>query len=322
MRAADLERAMAERGMIAADATPLPFGSAGRPWFVSVVLGGAGWLASLFAFLFVLLLFEPNTPGEASVAGVILLAAGFGLYAAGRDSAFVEQLALALSLAGQFALLYAVGDGTESATATAACATVLSLAVVVAMPNGFAKTLSAVFACIAWSLTIRFGFWGESWFDDPSQTVAFGPALAGWLTIWAPVAVGVLVLVRREAEWMATGARRIARPALTGLLLALALGTWTSEPFAALAFWTPAGEAPTNWLAVWPLLGVAAALFAALCAFRLRHSPMIGVAIAGALLHVMQFYYLLGVSLVVKSYVMLAVGVGLLLAARRLRLSA
>ena len=71
-----------------------------------------------------------------------------------------------------------------------------------------------------------------------------------------------------------------------------------------------------NWLVVWPLLAVAAALFAGLCAFRLRHRALIGVAIAGALLHLIQFYYLLGVSLVVKSYIMLALGTALLLAAR------
>ena len=322
MRTAELERALSERGLIATDATPVPFGSAGRPWYVSVVLGGAGWLASMFAFLFVLLLFEPNTPPEAAVAGVILLGAGFGLYAADRDNAFFEQLALALSLAGQFALLYAVGDLTNSATPVAAVATVLSAAVVIAMPNAFAKTLSAFFACVAWSLTVRLGVWGEDWFDRSRQAVAFVPALIGWLAIWIPVAFAVHVLIRREAEWMATSARRVARPALTGLLLALAVGTWSSEPFAAFSIRAPGTEAATNWLAVWPFLGIAAALFAAVCAFRLRHHPMIGVAIAGALLHVMQFYYLLGVSLVVKSYVMLVVGGGLLLAARRLRLRA
>jgi uncharacterized membrane protein len=103
-------------------------------------------------------------------------------------------------------------------------------------------------------------------------------------------------------------------------MLALSVGTWASEPFAALPWRTPPSEIPVNWLTLWPLLGVAAALFAGVCAFRLRHRAMIGVAIAGALLHLVQFYYLLGVSLVVKSYIMLALGGGLLLAARWMRL--
>lgn len=318
MRATDLADAMVRRGLIAGDAEPLPFGAAGRPWYVSAVLGGAGWLASLFGFLFVALLFEPDTTGEILLAGVVMLGAGFGLYAADRDSAFFEQLALALSLAGQIALIWAVADWTESAAATAGFTAVLTAALAVALPNRFAKLLSAFFACVAWSLTIRFGWWGEDSFGGPELTVALVPALIGWMVIWIPVGLGVHVLIERETEWMATSARRIARPALTGLLLALSVGTWTSEPFAALTFWAGFGQTSTSWLALWPLLGVAAALFAAVCAYRLQHRALIGVAIAGALLHVVQFYYLLGVRLVTKSYIMLAVGAVLLLAARRI----
>lgn len=319
MRARDLEEAMARQGLIAADATPLPFGAAGRPWYVAAVLGGAGWLASIFAFLFVFVLFEPDSPGGAAFAGLVMLAAGYGLYAADRDSAFFEQLALALSLAGQIALIYAVAEATDSATATAAFAAALSAALVVSVPNAFAKVLSTLFACVAWALTVRFGWWGEDAFDGPRRAVALLPALLGWLVIWVPVAVGTHALVEREARWMASTARRIARPALTGLLLALCFGTWTSEPFAALTIWTTSVEMPTNWLVLWPLLGVAAALFAAVCAMRLRHRALLGFAIAGALLHLVQFYYLLGVPLVVKSYIMLGLGAALLLAARRLR---
>ena len=319
MRPRDLEKTMADLGLIAPDATPLPFGAAGRPWYVSAVLGGAGWLASLFAFLFVFLLFEPDTPAGAAFAGTVMLTAGFGLYAADRGSAFFEQLALALSLAGQLALIYAVAEATDSATGAAAFAAGLSGMLAVSVPNAFAKVLSAFFACIAWALTVRIGWWGEGGFDGPERAVALVPALIGWLAIWIPIAAGTHVLIEREAEWMASRTRGVARPALTGLLLAMSLGTWTSEPFAALRFWTPTGEVAANWLVLWPLLGVTAAMFAASCAFRLRHVAMIGVAITGALLHLVQFYYLLGVPLVLKSYIMLAVGSVLLLAARRLR---
>lgn len=319
MRATELADAMARRGLIASDAPPLAFGAAGRPWYVSVVLGAAGWLASLFGFLFVLQLFEPDTTADFLMAGVVMLGAGYGLYAVDRDSAFFEQLALALSLAGQIALIVGVADATESPAATAGFTALLSVAVVVALPNHFAKLLSAFFACVAWALTVRLGWWGEESLTDPDLAVALVPALVGWMIIWIPIAHGVHRLIDREADWMATKARRIARPALTGLLLGLSVGTWASEPFAALAFWGPSSSTATNWLVVWPLLGVAAALFAAVCAYRLRHRAMVGVAIAGALLHTVQFYYLLGVSLVTKAYIMLALGVVLLLAARGIR---
>lgn len=319
MRIVDFERVMAERGLIPADAPTLPFGAVGRPWYVSVVLGGAGWLASLFTLLFVVVLFEPDTAAASMILGTIMLGAGFGLYAADRDNAFFEQLALALSLAGQLALMYSVAEATDSAVAVAAFTTALSLAMVLWLPNHFAKMLSAFFACVAWALVVRIGWWGENLFDQGRFAVSLVPALVGWFLIWVPIALALHVLIARETQWMAADTHRVARPALTGLMLALSVGTWASEPFAALPFQTPPSDVPVNWLTVWPLLGVAAALFSGVYAFRLRHRAMIGVAIAGALLHVMQFYYLLGVSLVVKSYIMLALGVGLLLAARSMR---
>jgi len=315
----DFESVMAEHGLIDPQASPLPFGADGRPWYVSLVLGGAGWLASFFMLAFVFILFEPDSSATAAVLGAIMLGAGFGLYAADRDNAFFEQLALALSLAGQLALMYAVADATESAVAVAAFATLQSAALVFVLPNHFARLLSAFFACVSWALVVRLGWWGENLFDQGRLAVSFAPALLGWCLIWLPVGVGVHALIEREPRWMASDTRRLARPALTGLMFALAFGTWASEPFGTLPFRTPPSDVPVNWLTLWPLLGVAAALFAGLCAFRLRHRAMIGVAIAGALLHLVQFYYLLGVSLVVKSYIMLVLGGLLLLVARFVR---
>ena len=66
---------------------------------------------------------------------------------------------------------------------------------------------------------------------------------------------------------------------------------------------------------LWPLLGALAALFAAYCAFLLRTRALIGLAIAGALLHISQFYYVLGATLVMKSLIMLADGGACLAAA-------
>lgn len=316
MSTRDLERAMADRGLIPADGPPLAFGAEGRPWFVTLLLGAAGWLASLFALVFVFLLFGPDTPVGATVLGVLMLGIGLGLYASDRGDAFFEQLALALTLAGQLALMYAVGDATDSGVAVAAFTAGLSTILVFGIPNHFARALSAFFACVAWGLFVRLAGWGGNPFEPSRAAVALVPALLGWIGVWGPIAVGVHVLIAREARWMATAARQTARPALTGLLVALSFGTWSSEPFAALPFIAPPGEVPVNWLALWPLLGVAAALFAAVSAFRLRHRPLVGVAIAGALLHGVHFYYLLGLSLVVKSYLMAAIGVALLLLAR------
>src|SRR5690606_24827142 len=154
--------------------------------------------------------------------------------------------------------------GTDSATDTAAIAMIMQIGIVLAFPNRFAKLLAAFLACVTWALTVRFALWGGGSLGDTLAAVALGPALFGWAVIWLPVAAGVRWLIANEARWMATDTRRLVRPALTGMIAALALATWVSEPFSALPMWLPEGV-PTNWLAIWPLLAVGLALYAAIC---------------------------------------------------------
>ena len=91
--------ALAKHGVLRADAQVPETSRSDRPWFVGVLLGTAGWMAGVFALVFVALLFKPSGTVELATAGVILLAAAFTLYASDRESAFFDQLALALSIA-------------------------------------------------------------------------------------------------------------------------------------------------------------------------------------------------------------------------------
>jgi hypothetical protein len=305
-----LTQALIARGILGPDAS-LPAAAEHRPWFVGAVLGAAGWLAGICALAFVAMLFKPHGAGQFSLIGLVLLAAAFGLYAVDRENAFFDQLALALSVAGQIALTWAAGVATHSAAGTAACAGVLQLAILAVMPNRFARTLAAFFACIAWALTIRLTWWGQDSLFNSSRDVALGPALLGWFAIWVPVGLAAEALVRTESRWIASPWRRIVRPALTGLVAALAVGSWASEPLAGLQIWEQTASR-SNWLALWPLFAFLAALFATFCAFRVRNRALIGLGIGGALLHVSQFYFLLGTTLIVKSILMLVVGAALL----------
>jgi hypothetical protein len=310
--ATELATALAERGLLAGAPSPPDEAGSERPWFVSAVLGAAGWLAGVFVLLFVYLVFEPDSAPELGLAGSILVTAAYGLYRIDRRGSFFAQLALALSIAGQIALCASFAVATESAALTAALAAFVQLGLLFVMPNALARTLAAFFACVASALAVRFAWWDRSWFDSRTAAVALVPALLGWLAIWAPIAAAAEWLVRRERDWLATPLRGIARTAASGVIAALAVGTWASEPFASLPF---ARTGFSNWLALWPLLGAAAAAYAALCAVRFRSRALLGLAIAGALLHAVQFYFVLGVGLVMKSAIMAAVGAALLAAA-------
>jgi hypothetical protein len=290
-----------------------------RPWFVAFLLGGAGWFAGIFVLMFIGELFRPDSASGLALAGILLLASAYGLYAADRDSAFFDQLALALSMAGQLSLTASAWEFTHSAAATAGLLAVLQCLLVLVMPNRLARAIAACFACLAWAFAIRFAWWDDDWLPRSTrQGAALLPALAGWLVIWGPLLALTFIAIEREAQWMARGWQRIIRPALDGTLVALAFGTFVSEPLATLSILAP-NEHPTNWLALWPLLAVGAALCAALYAFRLRNTALLGCALVGALIHVVHFYLALGTTLLIKSIIMIATGIGLLLAAHVLR---
>ena len=315
MSVSDLADELLRRRLIESASTP-PEPSNERPWFISVVLGFSGWLAGIFALGCVALWFKPDTPVEIAIIGLTLLLGAFGLYLADRSGAFFDQLALALSIAGQIALTWAASDATKSEAATAALVALMQVILLFVMPNALAKVLATFFACCAWALTIRFAWWDQGKFLSDSQAVPLLPALIGWFAVWIPIVVAVHALIKSERAWMASDLRRLARPALRGLLVSLAAATWVSEP--GFVMWGGAGQAQTNWLVLWPLLGVAGALFAGFCAFRLRSRAMIGLSVVGALMHVAQFYYQLGTTLLIKSSIMLAVGAAALVAAHLL----
>jgi Domain of unknown function (DUF4401) len=299
---------LVREGVIPANAAPPPRQTDDRPWFVSALQGIAGWLAGLFVLALIAVAFRPSESGAFAIFGAFLLAGAFGIYSAARNSAFMDQLALAASIAGQVSLTIFFAQAAKyTATIPTACVAVMQCALVFVMPNRLARALAAFFACIAWALAIRFAWYGDNW--DVRHTAALAPALIGWAVIWVPGAALCALAIRSEASWMARpAAARIIRPGLTGLLLALTFGTLASEPLEALDWFGPSGSTPQNWLVLWPLLNVLMALFAAYCAFRLRNKALLGIAIAAALLHVGQFYFVLGTTLVVKSIIMVVMG--------------
>jgi len=64
------------------------------------------------------------------------------------------------------------------------------------------------------------------------------------------------------------------------------------------------------------MLSAGAALGAVAAAFALRSRALMGACILAVLLHISHFYYVLGTSLLLKSLLMIALGVALLLASR------
>lgn len=314
----ELVRALQARGLVPADAAfapPPTITGTPRPWYISLLLGVSGWLAGLFLLVFVALLVRPTTAAAAASTGMVLLAAAWGLYKADREGAFTAQLALAQSIAGQCLVIFALSQDLRSVSSVAGSAIVLQAALVLLMPNPLHRTLSMLFALCAWAVWLRLGLFGAPyWNTSEAAAPALGAALLGWLLTWGPMLAALGYLLRSEAEWMAIGWAPVMRPLLSGLIIGLAFATLLSQPFVEAVWWS-SGALPAG-LAIWPLLSAGAALCGLAAAFALRSRALMGGCVVAVLLHVSCFYYALGVSLLFKSLLMLALGAALLLAAR------
>jgi len=325
MNEAELIAALRDRGIIAADAPPRPEHDE-RPWFISLLLGVAGWAAGLFALAFLFTFFDLATFKPLLPIGGVLLAVAFALYVISHRLVFLEQLALALSIAGQVALAIYFGDELREELPLTAALLGLQLLVFIVMPDRTAKILSSFFACIAWVFVLR--FWlrpheGQARFTD-AQGNPIAPLFGAWtlpiewLLTWGPPILLLIWLRRTETRWMARRAAFFARPAITGLLLALAIGGICAEPESMLVLDDGATGRVFNAWALLPLTSIALAMVAAYFAFTVRNAALTGVAIVAALVHLSRFYYLYGTTLTLKAMIMLAVGLVLLGAGRLL----
>jgi hypothetical protein len=324
--ARDLVFELRKRGLVG-DTAEVSVADTGpdRPWYIGLLLGAAGWVAGIFVLVFVAMLWKGEGALGAILAGAILLAAAWGLYRVDREGAFVSQLALALSIAGQFLMLFGVGElllknMSRNFALVALLALMLQVVLVVVMPNSLHRTMSALFACTAWGLFVRFGLWDHSqgFWDGGGKRIEPSHALAilGWALSWLPVAGVLYLVVRREPRWLARGWQAIVRPAATGLILGLAVTTLVSQPLESFPF-QHAGT--RGGFSLWPLLSAAAALAALAGAFALGSRGLTGVCVIAALIHLSHFYYAMGTSLLVKSVTMAAIGAALLYGARELR---
>jgi hypothetical protein len=327
MTSRELVDALRTRGVIAADAPALTGPSHDRPWFVALLQGVAGWLGGIFLLVFLGVLIRPESTAGIAICGVALLLGAWALYYADRNTVFFDQLALALSIAGQFALAWAIVKDSESGVFVAATMFVLQCAVFAFMPNRFARLLAAFFACAAWVYTIRFllrpGAGDGHSFDDELiwRSPLTGGYLVplGWVLTWVPMIALAAWLVERERRWMASPARVFARPALSGVLLGIAFAGLVTQPLGLFLLGDEQLGLAVGWWSLFPLLSIALAVFAMVEAYRVHSAGILGAAVLAALVHLSRFYYLYGTTLLWKSLIMVCVGAALLFAARVLR---
>ena len=307
------------------------------PWYLRVLAGGGAWFAAIL-FLVFLFSFSAFRSDEGMLTlGLALLGAALGLHRRARGL-FPEQLAFALSLAGQFAFLGGLGQILDWSAAVWALMIALEAALLLLYPDPlhrFVSTLAGVAAAAA--------FFHALAVPDLVHALVFGPAVGSGL-LWEREAR----LVRSRYAGMA---RPVAYGLAAGLLGALALSVMPDVEVFAVASWWPAtlglaaalgvlahrilatdtpGTPPLarallfgSLLAVAVLTreapGITGALFVLTLGFHRGDRLLMGLALAFLAVFLGFFYYHLDLTLLAKSLMLIGSGVVLLVVRVALR---
>jgi uncharacterized membrane protein len=341
---AELWSKLAVAGLVAGD---MPAAEETRtPWYVRVMLGAAGVIAAVFLLAFVGagLSFVIESEVASIVAGLLLIAAAFGLFTMGSRSDFVTMFALAVSFAGQALLAFGIFmmfEDQQQTTLPFAILAVVEAVLALVVPNFIHRVTTAYLATVAFALACA---QAGAWYL-PAGVVGAAVAVA-WLSegrlakmhsVVAPAGYGLtLAFMQIESSalsgyWIGTqsGAREMAdvSPWIGEALVASALVA-TVWALIQRAGWKPTSARTLFALGVVVALGatsfkapgIAGGLMIVLLGFANGNRVLTGLGIAALLYYVSAYYYLLAETLLFKSGVLLATGI-VLLAARWLVLN-
>ena len=283
---------------------PPPAESPGPAWYVTALLGFAAWIAAIFLSLVLVVV----SGAQESIAIVGTLACAAGLLLLRNNNPFVTQLGLAASMAGQAGLFFGIGsyfhDFRTAATAMALILIVPSL-----------LTTNAIYRvwCTAAAILL----------------------LASSLNQWGPLTIGLAAaLVTAVFIALPQIPHAYGYGAAVALILIDALSIFGRYPhpdagyagglLAGMALVYAAHRLLGNQAAIYaalialvliPAQGVAAALLMILIGFGRAAPVLTGLGIAAGLAYLSNYYYVLYLTLVHKSLVLMASGL-LLLALR------
>jgi len=346
MSAAALWERLAADGLVEGD--PSRPAEAPAPWYVRAMLGFAGWIAACFLMGFLGIALALGTNGAGAVPiGAACCAGAFFLFRAFDGQDFVEQLALAISLAGQGLIAYGLHEtfGSDGASLYLAFA-VVEAVLVLAVPNFLHRALAAAGA--GGAVALAFGDLELPGIASPFLCAALAVI---WLQpdlwarggrLWRPIGYGVvLALLLTETfrlfdlgaelfgwrsappSWIAVHGPLIGRVVAAGILIFVALSLAAREGVArgSRLFLAVAGGAVlVALISIWAP-GLAAALLILLLGFDAGSRLLQAVGILSLLGFVSHFYYSLNATLLAKSGLMALAALlllGLHLALRRL----
>ena len=307
------------------------------PWFVKALLGFCGWLAALFLLGFLAVGFQflvENRPA-ALISGMVMIAAAYGLLRSGKHP-FVEHLALAVSLAGQAWVVWALFHFAEHDDSVAWLLVALLQAPLAAvMPHFVHRVFSSFAAAFAFDMALGamgaayifsaviLGLAAWLWLNEfryprqirKFQALGYGLALA-LMPVKGTALFGHETLGwRSPTDFSTMGLHPWMGEFLTGMVMlyvvwrllrrhgqAVATPPTIAALLATLALWAVSMEAQ----------GISVGLTIMLLGFARGNRPLLCLGSVSLLFFISAYYYLLDTTLLDKARTLLILGLMLL----------
>jgi len=331
--ASELWSKLSDAGVASGDMPDLE--SVSTPWYVRTLLGFSGWLAALFMLLFIgaALSFVFRSNGAAFISGVALLGGAYAmLRKPGGD--FMEQLALATSLAGQGLVVYVIFR-TSGWSGSSSWFQIALLHVLLAglMPNFIHRVFSAFFA--AFSIQYALVYLGAPYlfggllmipvafiwlneleypaFLQPMRAIGYGLVI-GLINIKGSALFGSRhwwMHYRERADWVQPWMDEAVAGAVILVVVWQLLRRYKVPPTGLTAIASFAA-AIIAFGASLEANGISVGVLIMLLGFAGGNRILLGLGIASVLFFVSSYYYMTDTTLLVKSYTMAATGAVLL----------
>ena len=300
------------------------------PWYLQAIIGIAAWLAasSLMGFLTIINVLDSAT--SMMVSGSIFCIIAVGSRAIIRQSLFVDQLALALSLVGQVLLIGGIGWATDSPRIAAVALIGLELLLIVLYANALHRFLSTMIIPAALLFLL---------FDLEMQEMVH--------ILIAALALGAVIIWRNESYFAVQRTENLYRPLGYGLVISLlyvlilsVVATFDRELIKVHYWWissislllillalvytilTRLDTAPNIirlivigtiivFLTTLQAPGIVAAVLILVLGFQRGNGLLMGLATAFLALFLIIFYYNLELTLLTKSLMLMTTGLAL-----------
>jgi hypothetical protein len=300
---------------------------------VKVLLAFSGWLAAFFLLGFVLVgfefVFENST--AAFIIGGLMIGVALAILRIPKNE-FIEHLALALSLAGQALVIFAIFD-TFDHNGTWLLVALLQVALTIAVRNFVHQVFSSFVAAIALNMALL--SWG--WFDVVGSFVMFLAALC-WLNefrypqqIVRATGYGMvlaLILLKgtalfgyRDMGWVVSQYQpdfwfrpwivELLTSAVTLYVVWHLLQRYSQGIFTPVSITALLGTVLICALSI-EAQGITVGMVIMLLGFAGANRVLLGLGVVSLLFYISSYYYLLDATLLAKSQTLLVVGLALL----------